>query len=61
MLASCRQGIFFIPIILFLPRLIGLMGVEMAQPGADLLTFVVSVPFRIVFFKKVLNRPGIKE
>lgn len=60
-LASCRQGIFFIPIILFLPRLIGLMGVEMAQPGADLLTFVVSVPFRIVFFKKVLNRPDIKE
>ncbi len=60
-LASCRQGIFFIPIILFLPRLIGLMGVEMAQPGADLLTFMVSVPFRIVFFKKVLNRPDIKE
>lgn len=60
-LASCRQGIFFIPIILFLPRLIGLTGVEMAQPGADLLTFMVSVPFRIVFFKKVLNRPDIKE
>lgn len=60
-LASCRQGIFFIPIILFLPRLIGLMGVEMAQPGADLLTFMVSVPFQIVFFKKVLNRPDIKE
>lgn len=60
-LASCRQGIFFIPIILFLPRLIGLTGVEMAQPGADLLTFMVSVPFRIVFFKKVLNRQDIKE
>ena len=60
-LASCRQGIFFIPIILFLPRLIGLTGVEMAQPGADLLTFMVSVPFQIVFFKKVLNRPDIKE
>ena len=56
-LASCRQGLFFIPIILLLPELIGLTGVQMAQPGADLLTFIISVPFQIVFFKKVLSRP----
>ena len=56
-LASCRQGIFFIPIILILPRLIGLAGVQMAQPAADLMTFVVSVPFQIVFFAKVLKKP----
>lgn len=55
-LASCRQGIFFIPIILLLPRAIGLMGVQMAQPAADLMTFLVSVPFQIVFFKTVLNK-----
>ncbi len=55
-LASCRQGIFFIPIILLLPRAIGLMGVQMAQPASDLMTFLVSVPFRIVFFKRVLGR-----
>lgn len=56
-LASCRQGIFFVPIILLAPRFIGLTGVQLAQPGADFATFLVSVPFHIVFFKKVLSRP----
>ena len=27
-LACCRQGVFFIPLILILPRTLGLMGVE---------------------------------
>lgn len=53
-LASCRQGIFFIPLILLLPRLIGLTGVEITQAAADLLTFVVSVPFHVIMFKKYL-------
>lgn len=56
-LASCRQGIFFVPIILLLPRAIGLMGVQMAQPAADLATFLISVPFHIAFTKKVLSKP----
>lgn len=56
-LASCRQGIFFIPIILIVPRLIGLTGVQLTQPAADLLTCLVSIPFHIVFFKRVLDRP----
>jgi len=54
-LASCRQGICYIPLILILPRVIGLTGVQMSQPGADFLTFVVSVPFQIHFFKTVLS------
>ena len=60
-LASCRQGIFFIPVILLLPRFIGLTGVQMAQPAADLLTFLVSVPFQIVFFRTVLRRKDGEE
>ena len=54
-LASCRQGIFFVPIILLLPKAIGLAGVQMTQPAADLATFIISVPFQIVFFRRVLN------
>ena len=60
-LASCRQGIFFIPIVLLLPRAIGLAGVQTAQPAADLATFLVSVPFQIVFFRRVLSRPDSGE
>ncbi len=54
LLASCRQGIFFIPLIYLLPALLGLDGVLMTQPLADLCTFLVSVPFNIWFLYRVL-------
>ena len=54
-LASCRQGIFFLPLIFIAPRFVGLFGVQMSQPGADLLTFFVSIPFQISFFRKHLS------
>ncbi len=38
-----RQGIFFIPMLLILPGYFGLLGVQMAQPIADVLTFVLSI------------------
>ena len=42
--ASARNGLFFIPLILILPRFLGLTGVELTQPAADFLTFCLSVP-----------------
>ncbi len=42
--SSARNGIFFIPLILTLPRLFGLTGVEMTQAWADVLTFALCVP-----------------
>jgi len=42
--ASARNGLFFIPLILILPRLLGLTGVELTQPVADVLSFLLSVP-----------------
>ncbi len=58
LLASCRQGIFFVPLIFILPALLGLDGILLTQPVADLLTFMVSVPFNVYFIKKVLNKPA---
>ena len=55
LLASCRNGLLYVPLILLLPRMLGLPGVEMSQPGADLLTFVVSLPFQIWFFRHKLR------
>ena len=43
--SSARNGIFFLPLILILPRFFGLLGVEMTQAWADLLTFFLAVPF----------------
>ena len=42
--SSARNGIFFIPLILILPRFFGLLGVEMTQAWADVLTFLLCVP-----------------
>ena len=54
LLACCRQGIFFVPLILILPNVIELNGIQMTQAAADILTFLVSIPFLIVFLKRKL-------
>ncbi len=60
-LASCRQGIFFVPLVFLLPYLFGLEGITATQAAADLLTFLVSIPFLIFFFKKHLSFPDAEE
>ncbi|MBQ2201819.1 MAG: MATE family efflux transporter, partial [Clostridia bacterium] len=60
-LASCRQGIFFVPLVFLLPYLFGLDGIVAVQAGADLLTCFVSIPFLIFFFKKYLSAPDAEE
>lgn len=52
-LSCCRQGLFFIPLILILPKLWNLAGIEYSQAISDALTFAVSVPFTIWFFKNL--------
>ena len=52
-LACCRQGVFFIPLILTLPRLFGLAGVEICQPIADVLAALVTIPFLFPFLHQL--------
>jgi len=42
-LSTIRQGIFYVPAILFLPPLLGVGGIYLAQPLADVLTMAVCV------------------
>ncbi len=60
-LASCRQGIFFVPLVFLLPALFGLDGIVAVQAGADLLTFLISIPFLLRFFRKQLGAPDATE
>ena len=60
-LASCRQGVYFIPLILILPIFFKIDGVLITQPLADLLTFLTSIPFCIWFIKKILNTKKTPE
>lgn len=54
-LASCRQGIFFLPAVLLLPLLLDCIGVQAAQSVADVCTFLISIPFLIAFYKRYVH------
>jgi putative MATE family efflux protein len=59
-LSFSRQGLFFLPTILVLPRIIGLDGIIYTQVVADILTVIVCAIF-ITFLKKEftgLKSPG---
>lgn len=53
LLASARQGLFFIPCILILPHLIGIRGVEMTQAIADILSFLLALPLTLGTLKEM--------
>lgn len=53
-LASCRQGIFFLPTVFVFPLLFDLTGVQASQSFADICTFFISIPFIIIFYKKYI-------
>ena len=42
LLAAARQGIFFLPLVFFLPMRFGLLGLCLAQPIADAVTFLFA-------------------
>ncbi len=52
-MALFRSGIFFIPTILILSATFGLIGIQISQPIADVLAFVVALPMVISFIRKL--------
>lgn len=52
-LSSLRQGLYFIPLILILPNFMGIFGVQISQAASDFLTALTSIPFTIIFFRKM--------
>ncbi len=53
LLSMMRSGLFFIPILLLMSSVWGLIGVQTAQAIADVLTTAAALPFAIVFLKKL--------
>lgn len=52
-LSAARQGIFFLPLIIIFSQAMGLTGIQITQPVADVLTAICTVPFMILFFKEI--------
>lgn len=55
-LNSLRQGIVFIPVILLLPKMMGLDGVIYAQAISDALTTIITVPFALSVSKQLESK-----
>ena len=55
LLSVCRNGLFFLPALLLLPLWLGLQGVQMAQAVADVLTFLLCIPYAVWINRKLNN------
>ena len=51
-LSLIRSGMVTIPILLFAVPVLGLLGIQIAQPTADLIAGLISIPFIINFLRK---------
>ncbi len=61
LLSISRQGLFYIPAVLILPKTIGMLGVQSCQALSDLLSFVFAIPFTILFFKDLRKAQNAYE
>ena len=52
-LSMLRSGIFFIPVLYIMTSAFGAFGVQTAQPIADVMSVIVSMPFIFNFLKKL--------
>lgn len=52
-LSMLRQGICYIPLLYVLPAMFNVWGFAYLQPVAEIITFIVSVPFAVYFVKHI--------
>ncbi len=50
LLSVSRQGLFYVPAVLILPNVIGLLGVQSCQAISDFFAFFFAIPFTVMFF-----------
>ena len=53
LLASLRNGLALIPTLLILSSTVGLLGIELSQSVADIVTWLITMPFAIRFIRKL--------
>ena len=58
-LALARQGIFFVPVVAVLPSLVGIWGVQLAQPIADVATFILSLWYILPFMRRLTRLASV--
>ncbi len=61
LLSVSRQGLFYIPAVMILPRFMKLLGVQCCQSVSDVLSFLFSIPFTIMFFRSLTRKQKSAE
>ena len=59
-LSAARQGMFFIPAVLILSATLGVLGIQMSQAVADLLTLVCAIPIHIHVLRSLPKEDRLK-
>ncbi len=57
-LAMARQGLFFIPAVFILPRLLGATGVKLCQPVADVLSLILTLALVLPVLREMRQASG---
>lgn len=65
-LGVARQGLFLVPLVWLLPAILpafglpALLGIQMAQPISDLLTFAITVPIQLRMLRGLKTAHGLQ-
>lgn len=54
--AMGRQGLFFIPTVLILPKFVDILGIQLSQPISDVFTFILSLVIVIPILKELKDK-----
>ena len=60
-LGIARQGLFLIPTVLILPYFLELLGIQAAQPIADILSMVIAVPMQIKLLSQMKREESAQK
>ena len=52
-LAMARQGLFYIPLVLILPHILGFVGIQMCQAISDVISFVITIVLVVGVIKEL--------
>lgn len=56
LIAVSRQGVFFIPTVFILEGIFGLLGIQLSQPVADLLSFALAIPLTMTVLRDLKSK-----
>ncbi len=55
LIAMLRSGVCFLPAVFILPMFFGIFGVQCAQTVADVLSFIIALPFAVHYMRNIPN------